>query len=226
MWRVRCAVHTSRRLQQTAVSCKRSNCNQKKFAKCHFWAAWWWSCTTGRPVLYAALSRAQMRFDLFFIFMSSTRNRSTATKMCWMKKTTGAISDTGREESVKVALLQTLGEDGATWSTLRWSLNDLSSVQFFQMYWERSTNSLFRKYSSSVILQVKSFCASLSIWMHTSSVRSMLSSDSRNVELFWKRSWFPLKPFLMHLFLKLWAIKCFPFVLQSSHDDCHGVALS
>ena len=30
MWRVRCAVHTSRRLQQTAVSCKRSNCNQKK----------------------------------------------------------------------------------------------------------------------------------------------------------------------------------------------------
>ena len=28
--RVRCCVHTSRRLQQTAVSCKRSNCNKMK----------------------------------------------------------------------------------------------------------------------------------------------------------------------------------------------------
>ena len=30
MWRVRCTVHTHRRLQQTAVSCKRSDCNKKK----------------------------------------------------------------------------------------------------------------------------------------------------------------------------------------------------
>ena len=47
-------------------------------------------------------------------FMSSTRNRSTATMMYWMKKTTNAISDTGRKESVQVALLQTHGEDGAS----------------------------------------------------------------------------------------------------------------
>ena len=46
-------------------------------------------------------------------FTSSTRNRSTATMMCWMKKTTDAISDTARKESVQVALLQTHGEDGA-----------------------------------------------------------------------------------------------------------------
>ena len=45
--------------------------------------------------------------------MSSTRNRSPATKMCWMKKTTAAISGIARKESVRVALLQTHGEDGA-----------------------------------------------------------------------------------------------------------------
>ena len=52
-------------------------------------------------------------------FMSSTRNRSTATKMCWMKKTTNAISDIARKESVQVALLQTHGEDGASLLMLR-----------------------------------------------------------------------------------------------------------
>ena len=60
-----------------------------------------------------------MRFDLVLIVMSSTKNRSTATKTCWMKKTTDAISGIASKESVRVALLQTLGEDGATWSTLR-----------------------------------------------------------------------------------------------------------
>ena len=68
---------------------------------------------------------------------------------------------------------------------------------------------LYLKYSSCDMRYVKSFCASLSIWVHTSSVRSMLSCDSRNVESFWKRSWIPSKPFLMHLFLKLRAIRCF-----------------
>ena len=33
MWRVRCGVHTPRRLQQTTVSCKRSNCNKLKSKK-------------------------------------------------------------------------------------------------------------------------------------------------------------------------------------------------
>ena len=37
-------------------------------------------------------------------FISSIRSRSTATMMCWMKKTTDAISDTGRKESVQVAV--------------------------------------------------------------------------------------------------------------------------
>ena len=49
----------------------------------------------------------------FHEFMSSTSGHSTATMRYWMKKTTNAISDTGRKESVQVALLQTHGEDGA-----------------------------------------------------------------------------------------------------------------
>ena len=83
---------------------------------------------------------AQLRTFLFIV-MSSTRNRSTVTKMCLMKKTMGAIAGIARKESARVALLQTLGEDGVIWSTLRWSLNDLSSVRLFQKFWERSTNS-------------------------------------------------------------------------------------
>ena len=63
-------------------------------------------------------------------FMSSTRNRSIATMMCWMKKTTYAISDTGRKESVQVALLQTHGEDGAYLYVLLGSLMGVSSVNF------------------------------------------------------------------------------------------------
>ena len=56
------------------------------------------------------ISRAQRCLTLMN-FMSSTSDRSTATIMCWMKKTTDAISDTARKESVQVALLQTHGEE-------------------------------------------------------------------------------------------------------------------
>ena len=63
------------------------------------------------------MSRAQRNLTLMN-FMSSTKNRSTATMMCWMKKT-NAISDTGRKELVQIALLQTHGEDGASLLMLR-----------------------------------------------------------------------------------------------------------
>ena len=65
------------------------------------------------------ISRAQRCLTLMNFFMSSTKNRSIATMMCWMKKTTDAISDTARKESVQVALLQTHGEDGASLLMLR-----------------------------------------------------------------------------------------------------------
>ena len=75
-------------------------------------------------------------FD-FDELMSSTNGHFTATMMCWKKKTTNAISDTGRLESVRVALLQTHGEDGASFLMFRWSLIGVSSVHSCQMCSER-----------------------------------------------------------------------------------------
>ena len=66
----------------------------------------------------AALFTSSEGID-FDEFMSSTSGQSFATMMCWMKKTTDAISDTGRKESVQVALLQTHGEDVASLLLLR-----------------------------------------------------------------------------------------------------------
>ena len=48
-------------------------------------------------------------------FMSSTSGHSTPTMMYWMKKTTNAIYDTGRKESVQVALLQTHESSQVDW---------------------------------------------------------------------------------------------------------------
>ena len=74
-------------------------------------------------------------------FMSFTSGHSTATMMYWMKKTTNAISDIGRKESVQVALLQTHGEDGAyLLMLLLGSLIGVSSVHFCQMCSTRYTS--------------------------------------------------------------------------------------
>ena len=94
--RVRCCIYTPRRLQQTAVSCKRSNCNKinkKKnlevdtsevFVKRRE--------TTGLTVL----SCRSHLWTFLLIVMSSTRNRSIATK-CWRKNSTmGAIAGISR----------------------------------------------------------------------------------------------------------------------------------
>ena len=42
----------------------------------------------------------------------SLSKRGSATKMCWMMKTMDAIAGIARKELARVALLQTLGEDG------------------------------------------------------------------------------------------------------------------
>ena len=57
-----------------------------------------------------------LEFDEFY---ELHHGHSTATMICCMKKTTNAISDTAREESVQVVLLQTHGEDGASLLMLR-----------------------------------------------------------------------------------------------------------
>ena len=143
-------------LQQTTVSCKRSNCNKpKNLGSRHVWG-----CVkkrhNGSPFYLLLFTWAQLRTFLLIV-MSSTRNRSTATKMCWMKRMMDAIAGITTQESARVALLQTLGVNGLIWSTLRWSQNDLSSVRFFQIYLMREIHQffLYRKCSSSVFRLVK-----------------------------------------------------------------------
>ena len=138
---MRCAVHTSRRLQQLAISCKRSDRN--KFLKKS-------QSVTLNSSVRKRLQQVALFFDAahstsskvidFDEFMSSASGHSTATMMYWMKKTTSAISDTGRKESVQVALLQTHGEDGAYLVMLLGSLIGVSSVHFCQMCSARYTS--------------------------------------------------------------------------------------
>ena len=137
MWRARCSAHTPRRLQQTAISCKRCDCK-------HFFL----KKKTCESVTLSSLVRKRLQqvalfFDAahstssevidFDEFMSSTSGHSTPTMMYWMKKTTNAIYDTGRKESVQVALLQTHGEECAYLLMLLGCLIGVSSVHSRQM---------------------------------------------------------------------------------------------
>ena len=178
------------------VSCKRSDSNKKNLAKCHFWAALWRSCTTGLSVPCAALSRTQMCLTFHEFFSAPAGIVPLPPRCTGWRWRTDAISGISRKESVRVALLQTHGEDDAILSMLRWSLNGVASVHCVQMCRERSTNS-FCIWSTRLATydRWKSFCASLFICMHTSSVRSMPSCESRNVESFWKRTWILSKLF-------------------------------
>ena len=135
-----CSDHTSRRLQQIAISCKRSDYKIKKKTCQSF---------TLSNLVRKRLQHVALFFDAahstssevidFDEFMSSTSGHSTATVRYWMKKTTNAISDTGKKESVQVALLQIHGEDGA-FCLLLGSLIGVSSVHFCQMCSARCTS--------------------------------------------------------------------------------------
>ena len=150
---------------------------------------------------------AQLRTFLFLV-LSSTRNRSTATKMCWMKKTLYEEDDGCHCRYCQIGIGESCSSPD---SWCRWcnlinaSLKSERSLigPIFQIYWERSTNSFCIE--STHLPFVKTFCASLSIWMQTSSVRAMLSWDSRNTGSIWKRSWIPSNPLFLHLLFRLWA---------------------
>ena len=143
MSRVRCAVHTPRRLQQTAVSCKRSNCNEinlKKLDESRTSEVLSKDGNQRVTPFYLVALHVSSFVDFLWIFMSSTRNRSIATN--WKKNSMiGASIDTSRMAQAWVVVLQILGVDGLMWSTHRWSQNDLSMVRIFQNHWEISTNS-------------------------------------------------------------------------------------
>ena len=156
---MRCAVHTLRRLQQTAVSCKRSDYNEKTSGKVSLQSSFVKKPHNGS--FYMPLFH-ELRCDR--LFMSSTRNRSTTTKMSWMKKTTDAISGIARKESVRVALLQTHGEDGAILLMLPLK-SERSFIGAFRPDLLRKIHQffLYLKFSSCDMRLVKSFGAPLSI---------------------------------------------------------------
>ena len=123
-------------------------------------------------------------------FMSSTSGHSTPTMMCWMKKTTNAISDTGRKESVQVALLQTHGEDGAYLLMLLGSLIGVLSVHFWLMCSARKTS--FSSISQTPQLMGDRW--NLSVPTRPSRCTSLRSNqfwvaNHDFFKCFWKRSW-------------------------------------
>ena len=136
---VRCYLHTPRRLQQTAVSCKRSNCN--KIRKNRESRTSEVLSKDGKhrasPFYHFALHVSSFVDFLWIIIMRSTRNRSIATN--WRKNSMiGARIDTSRMVLAWFVVQQILGVDGLMWTTHRGSQNELSMV--FENYWEKSTN--------------------------------------------------------------------------------------
>ena len=135
-----CSDHTSRRWQQIAISCKRSDYKIQKTCQ-----SFTMSNLVRKRLQHVALfcnaahSTSSEVID-FDEFMSSTSGHSTATVRYWMKKTTNAISDTGKKESVHIALLQIHSEDGAFLLVLLGSLIGVSSVHFCQMCSARCTS--------------------------------------------------------------------------------------
>ena len=85
---VRCCLYTPCRLQQTAVSCKRSNCNKVREKNRES------RKQRVSPFYHVALHESSF-VDVLRIIMSSTRNRPIATN-CRKNSMIGASIDTSR----------------------------------------------------------------------------------------------------------------------------------
>ena len=112
---LRCCLYTTRRLQQTAVSCERSNWNKiEKNTKNRESRSSEVLSKDGTqqvsPFYHIALHVSSLN-DFLLIIMSSTRNHSIATN--WRKNSMiGAIADTSRMAWAWVVVHQNLGVDG------------------------------------------------------------------------------------------------------------------
>ena len=214
----------TRRLQQTSVSCKRSSCNKLKnkiLEKSTRLRLCEETAQRVSPFSHAALYMSpvadflfnchELHQKSFHCHQDVLDEEDDGCHRWYCQKGIGASCSSPdswwrRCNSVNASLKSERFLIGPIFPNLLREIH-----QFF----------LYRKYSSSVIRKVKSFCASLSIWMQTSSVRSMLIWDSRNMESFWKRSWIPSNLLLMHLLVKSWATKwsfcslVFPYRCQS-----------
>ena len=138
--RVRWYSYTTRRLQQTSVSCKRSYCNKWKNLESRTSEV---LSKDGKqrvsPFYHVALHVSS--FIDFLWIMKTTRIHSIATNLR-KNLMMGAFPSTSSRASTWVVVLQILGVNGLMWSTHRWSQNDFSMVRIFRNYWEKSTSSL------------------------------------------------------------------------------------
>ena len=126
---LRCSLYTPRRLQQTAVICKRCNCNKKRTIKTNSWKLFVRGFIqrqnkTGFTVL-------PYRFACILIYRHSqllwTLPRTTPLPPTGRKNSMiDASADTSWMEWVWIVVLPNLGVDGLMYTTLRWSHNDFS----------------------------------------------------------------------------------------------------
>ena len=134
-----------RRLQQTAVSCKQSNC----------WNRTSEVLTKKRQTMdFPVLS---CRFACILICGLELHHESLHCQQMVENSMIDASIDTSRMAPARVVVLEILGAEDLMWTTLRWSQNDFSMVQGFQTYWERCQFCLYRKCSACVIWKEKSF---------------------------------------------------------------------
>ena len=198
--------YTSRRLQQTAVSCKRSICNKirEKSWKSHVWGFIQRRQTTGFSVLSCRFARkliCGLSLNYYELNLESLHCHQLEEELDDWCQYWYFQNGTGLSRSSPHSRWRRCNLVNASLKSER-SFNgpDLPELlreihQFF----------LYRKYSACVIWQEKSFCASSTIRIQTSSLRSCSSWDARNSRPFKTRSRIPSKRLLMHLFLKLWA---------------------
>ena len=107
-------VHTFRRLKQTAVSCKRSNCNKNKSWKSTRLGFFEKTADNGSIRSIMSLDTSTQLWTFIWIVMSSTKNRSISTN--WKKNSMIGVS-TDNYRMTLIWVVQTLDEDGFLKST-------------------------------------------------------------------------------------------------------------
>ena len=126
--RLRCCLYTPSRLQQTAVSCKRSNCNKIENKKNKF-------VKVVRLRFYPKTEHNGFLRSVISLCMRP--NLTTFFALLWTPPGTTPLPPTGRRTRWLVPLLILPEWHGPELSFFRFSM-----VQCFQTFWERSTNSV------------------------------------------------------------------------------------
>ena len=199
---VRCGVHTHRRLQQTTVSCKRSNCNKIRTNR------------ESRHVWGFVKRRHKQRVSPFYHVVLHLSSVVDFLVNCHELHQESLHCHQLLEEELDDECHCWYFQNGTGLSCLSpdsWcrrlhvvnaslkSERSLTGPLFFRFI-EKDPRIL--SVSKVLFLRHSIGGASLSIWIQTSSVRSCSSWDSRNMGSCMKRSWIPSKFLLMNLFLK------------------------